>query len=222
MTRIHPLTKWSRRIPALLATLVAAVLTGAFAQSQNPPGRDGDRRAASIQATTGQSAASAQKTAASKAAFLDVYKVLMHARCMNCHPAGDVPLQGDDSHLHPQNVQRGVDGKGKFALKCKNCHQDANLPGLNMPPGNPTWHLPKADMPLVFEGKTPAQLAAQLKDPGQNGGKNLEQLFHHVAEDQLVLWGWNPGDGRTPPPLSHAEFTKRFREWIDQGAAIPD
>src|SRR4249919_2013113 len=55
---------------------------------------------------------------ASQEAFLDVYKVLMSPRCMNCHPAGDIPLQGDDSHQHTMNVQRGVDGKGMYALKC--------------------------------------------------------------------------------------------------------
>ena len=50
--------------------------------------------------------------AGARAAFLAAYKVLMHPRCMNCHPSGDVPLQGDDSHLHVQNVKRGEDGKG--------------------------------------------------------------------------------------------------------------
>jgi mono/diheme cytochrome c family protein len=167
-------------------------------------------------------AAEAQKAATSRKAFLEVYKILMHPRCMNCHPIGDVPLQGDDSHLHFQGVKRGADGKGKFALKCANCHQDANIAGENMPPGNPNWHLPKPEMPLVFEGRSPSQLAQQLKDPKQNGGKTLEELFHHVAEDKLVLWGWNPGDGRTKPPLSHEEFKKLFREWIDNGAAIPE
>ena len=98
--------------------------------------------------------------AGSRAAFLEAYKVLMHPRCMNCHPAGDVPLQGDDSHLHAQNVKRGPDGKGKYALKCANCHQETNLPGENMPPGNPNWHLPPPEMPLVFQGKTPGELAA--------------------------------------------------------------
>jgi len=159
---------------------------------------------------------------ASQQAFLDVYKVLMSPRCMNCHPAGDIPLQGDDSHLHTMNVQRGVDGRGMYALKCANCHQPQNTPGLNMPPGNGNWHLPAANMKLVFEGRTPKQLAMQLKDPKQNGGKTLEQLYHHVAEDALVLWGWNPGDGRTLPPLDHDEFTKAFRSWIDNGAAIPE
>jgi hypothetical protein len=157
-----------------------------------------------------------------RAAFLDVYKVLMHARCMNCHPSGDVPLQGDDSHLHLQNVKRGEDGKGKYALRCANCHQDVNLPGENMPPGNPTWQLPRKDMPLVFQGKSPRELADQLKDPNRNGGRTLEQLVEHVTHDKLVLWGWEPGDGRTKPPLAHDEFAKKFRQWVEKGAASPD
>ncbi len=159
--------------------------------------------------------------AGARAAFLDVYNVLMHPRCMNCHPSGDVPLQGDDSHLHLQNVKRGEDGKGKYALKCANCHQEANLPGGNMPPGNPNWHLPKKDVPLVFQGKSPRELADQLKDPKSNGGRTLEQVLDHVEHDKLVLWGWEPGGGRTQPPLSHAAFAKRFREWVEKGAASP-
>jgi hypothetical protein len=27
-------------------------------------------------------------------AFMQVYKVLMSPRCMNCHPSGDIPLAG--------------------------------------------------------------------------------------------------------------------------------
>jgi hypothetical protein len=141
---------------------------------------------------------------------------------MNCHPAGDVPLQGDDSHPHAQNVRRGPDGKGKYALKCANCHQDANLPGPNMPPGNPNWRLPPPEMRMVFQGKTPGELARQLKDPKQNGNRSLEQLLHHLTEDGLVLGGWDPGDGRTKPPLTHAEFARKMREWIEKGAAEPE
>src|SRR5437868_12222576 len=55
--------------------------------------------------------------AASRAAFLEVYKVLMHPRCMNCHPNGDQPLQGNDSHVHTMNVKRGDEGTGKYAMK---------------------------------------------------------------------------------------------------------
>jgi len=159
--------------------------------------------------------------AASRAAFLEAYKVLMHPRCMNCHPKGDVPLQGDDSRLHPMNVQRGPEGKGKYALKCASCHQDKNLPGANMPPGNPNWHLPPPEMRMVFEGKSPGELARQLKDPKLNGGKTLEEILHHVAEDSLVLWGWDPGEDRPKPPLSHDQFVEKMRAWIENGAAEP-
>lgn len=154
-------------------------------------------------------------------AFLEVYKVLMNARCMNCHPSGDVPLQGDDSKLHTQGVQRGVDGKGIYALKCANCHQPDNTPGVHTPPGNPNWHLPPADMKMVFQGKTPRQLAIQLLDPKQNGHKTKAQLIEHVTSDSLVLGGWDPGDGRTLPPMSHAAFAKQFKLWIDKGAYAP-
>ena len=182
-----------------------------------------ERTSASAASARAKDVAPAQRDdAASRAAFLAAYPVFMHPRCMNCHPTGNAPLQGDDSHPHAQNVQRGHDGKGLYALKCANCHQSENLPGLNMPPGNPNWHMLPPETPMVFQGKTPAQLARQLKDPRQNGGKTIEQLLHHVTEDKLVLGGWDPGDGRTKPPQSHAEFAARMREWVEKGAAIPE
>jgi len=161
-----------------------------------------------------------QREQESKEAFLAAYKVFMHPRCMNCHPKADVPLQGDDSHLHAQGVKRGVDGKGVYALKCKNCHQDENLKGDYLPPGSPGWHLPPANMKMVFEGKTPRQLAMQFKDPKATGFKNFKKdMLHHVEKEPLVLHSWTY---RTPPPLSHAEFVAKVKEWIDKGAAIPD
>src|SRR5271166_191968 len=48
-------------------------------------------------------AANREDHAGAREAFLAAYKVFMHPRCMNCHPAGDAPFQGDDSHLHSQN-----------------------------------------------------------------------------------------------------------------------
>jgi len=153
-------------------------------------------------------------------AFMDVYKVLMNPRCMNCHPSGDVPLQGDDSHIHTMLPQRGKDGKGIYAMKCSNCHQPTNLAGLNMPPGNPNWHLPPANMKMVFEGRTPAQLAKQLINPKTNGNKTLQQLIEH-ADDGLVKAGWDPGEGRTVPPLSHEEFKQAWITWIETGAYAP-
>jgi hypothetical protein len=165
-------------------------------------------------------ASSASDRIASEKAFMQVYKVLMSPRCMNCHPAGDVPLNGDDNHLHPQGVKRGVDGKGLYAMKCSNCHQTHNTPGLNMPPGAEDWHLPAADMKLVFQGRTAHELALQMKDVKQNGGKSPHELIEHMKTD-LVKWGWNPGEGRTKPPISYTEFFNQFKLWIDKGAAVP-
>ena len=153
-------------------------------------------------------------------AFMDVYKVLMSPRCMNCHPAGDVPLQGDDSHIHTMLPQRGNNGKGIYAMKCMNCHQPTNIEGLNTPPGNPNWHLPPANMKMVFQGRTPNQLAKQLVNPKTNGNKNLQQLIEH-ADDGLVKAGWDPGEGRTIPPMSHEEFKKVWVTWIKTGAYAP-
>lgn len=157
---------------------------------------------------------------ASVKAFKEVYKVLMSPRCVNCHPKGDIPLQGDDSHLHAMAPKRGKDGKGLYAMKCTNCHQPKNTPGLHTPPGNPDWHLPPADMKMVFEGRTAHQLAKQLIDPNQNGHKDVKKLIAH-AEDALVLTGWNPGEGRTLPPLTHVEFKKAWLAWLNNGAYAP-
>jgi hypothetical protein len=36
-----------------------------------------------------------------------------------------------------------------------------------------------------------------------------------------VGWGWNPGDGRTLPPLSRPETAAQIKIWIAGGAACP-
>jgi hypothetical protein len=211
MTRITSTTVTRLRASGLAVALLAAAAAGALAVARIGTARDA--------AASGAAPADA---AASRAAFLAAYPVFMHPRCLNCHPAGDAPLQGEDSRVHAQNVRRGPTGHGMYAMKCASCHQDANVPGESMPPGNAGWHLPHPRIPLVFEGLSPRELAMQLKDPTRNGGRSLEQLLRHVQEDGLVLWGWNPGEGRTKPPASHAEFVQHVREWIEQGAAIPE
>ena len=159
--------------------------------------------------------------AASAKAFLEIHKVFTSPRCQNCHPAGDAPLQGDDSHVHLQNVKRGKDGHGVSAMRCETCHQTTNLAGDHMPPGNPKWSLPSPEHKMVFVGRTPAELCRQLKDRKQTGGRSLQRLLEHVANDELVGWGWNPGDGRALPPLSRPDTVAQMKIWIDGGAACP-
>ncbi len=153
-------------------------------------------------------------------AFMKVYKVLMSPRCMNCHPAGDAPLQGDDNHIHTMNVVRGPDGTGMYAAKCSNCHQPTNVPGLHTPPGNPKWQLPPANMKMIFQGRSPRQLALQIMNYNLNGHRNKAQLLEH-SKDTLVKAAWNMGEGRTPPPMSYSAFASVWNEWINKGGYAP-
>ena len=81
--------------------------------------------------------------------------------------------------------------------------------------------VPPANMRMVFQGRTPRQLALQLLDPKQNGGRTQAQLIDHMANDGLVGWGWHPGDGRTLPPLSRPAFVAQVKLWLAKGAFAP-
>ncbi|MGA3239696.1 MAG: hypothetical protein ABSG03_25755 [Bryobacteraceae bacterium] len=162
--------------------------------------------------------ASARDSAA--AAFGAIVPVLRHPRCMNCHSAGDFPRQGNDSHRHTMQVRRGPDGHGANSVQCSACHQDHNLAGAHMPPGSPDWRLPPPETPMIWEGLTDSQLCELLKDPKQNGHRSVRQIVEHMATP-LVLWGWNPGEGRTPIPMKLSEFQARVRDWAAGGAVCP-
>lgn len=164
---------------------------------------------------------SSEQQAKGIAAFTDVYRVLQHPRCLNCHPSGDAPLQHDDARPHAMNITRASTDGG---LACSACHQTQNSEAYGVvggPPGAPNWHLPEKEMPLIFEGRSPSELCQQLKTPTENGQKTMAELYHHVAYDPLVLWGWRPGGDRTVPPLTHAEFAAQFQVWVDAGAPCP-
>ena len=158
--------------------------------------------------------------AAAAAAFETIIPVLHHPRCMNCHSTGDFPRQGDDSHRHTMRVRRGPDGDGALAVKCSTCHQDYNLEGLHVPPGAPDWHLPSPAAPMIWEGLGDHQLCELFKDPKQNGNRSVGQIVEHMSTP-LVLWGWNPGNGRTPVPIPEAQFLDKVKEWAAKGAACP-
>jgi hypothetical protein len=158
--------------------------------------------------------------AAAAAAFESFVPVLRHPRCMNCHSNGDYPRQGDDSHRHTMLIRRGPNGHGINAVKCSTCHQDHNLVGLHMPPGAPDWHLPSPATPMIWEGLDDRQLCELLKDPKQNGDRTVEQIVEHMGTP-LVLWGWDPGEGRTPVPMPQHQFLASVREWASKEAACP-
>ena len=158
------------------------------------------------------------------AAFGEMSKVLFSARCANCHPAGDTPTQGDAMTPHTQGVTRGPKGEGVTSMHCATCHQQENLDGPHLPPGvSKGWHMPPTDQRMVFQGLTPGQLCRNLKDPSKNGGHNGAEasMEHILKKDPLVMWAWEPGNGRTTPPMTFAEFESHINDWIANGADCP-
>jgi len=155
--------------------------------------------------------------------FDKMMQALTHKRCLNCHPSGDRPRQGEDSHYHYFGVSRGEDGHGVAALQCSTCHQPENNTFSGVP-GAPHWHL--APLSMAWEGLSRAEIAESILDPKKNGGRSLQEIVEHMTEDKLVLWAWEPGvdaNGvpREKPPVSKEDFIQAVKDWAAAGAPIP-
>ena len=151
-------------------------------------------------------------------AFKTVLSVIKSPRCINCHPTGDRPLQGDDHHEHIMNVQRGLANQGGVVQKCNTCHQKENM-AYSRVPGAPKWGL--APKSMGWFGLSDNQIAQTLMDKSKNGGRSPKDLVQHMAFDSLVMWAWQPGSTRTLPPVSVDEFRVALNLWLDNGAYIP-
>jgi hypothetical protein len=152
----------------------------------------------------------------SRAIFSEVAKVLTHPRCLNCHPASDRPTQANDLHPHEPFARRD--------LPCVTCHTDRNFTlheraSYQSIPGHPRWIM--APIEMAWQGKSIGAICQQLKDPERNGGRDLALLHEHLAHDDLVAWGWQPGVGREPAPGSQALLGELIQAWIDSGAQCP-
>lgn len=153
--------------------------------------------------------------------FTEMGRVLRHPRCVNCHPSGERPLQGEEGRPHEPRVVRGAGGMGLPGMTCTTCHASENvqLTGAWSMPGHPNWHLAPASM--AWAGRSLGEICAQLKDPRRNGELTLEELVHHLGEDGLVGWAWQPGAGREPAPGTQEELGDLARAWVDAGADCP-
>lgn len=161
------------------------------------------------------------------------------------------PLVGEDSRLHPMNISVAhnlrlkVEGK-QFAqiantsqpFNCRGCHRDVNGDAPGMPPGAANdlmpgfvWHMPPPTM-ILSRTLSTQQLCEQLLDPSRNsflafrGGRDDLKTFkkefdHHVSDDPLIRWAWQPGPGRIPAPGTHAELVEAMKLWTSAGAPCP-
>jgi hypothetical protein len=154
-----------------------------------------------------------------RALFMEASRVMLHPRCINCHPEGDTPMQGNASLPHDPPVVRGPEDRGVVALECTSCHQEANA-ALARVPGAPGWRL--APRAMAWAKRSPRALCELMKDPARNGGRSLGMIVQHVSHDPLVGWGWSPGAGREPVPGTQDRFGALIGAWVEAGAACPD
>jgi hypothetical protein len=158
----------------------------------------------------------------SREIFTEIGRLITNPRCMNCHPAGDLPLQGADHHEHRPRVFRS-DGD-HLATNCAECHTEQNVTlheaaSYQSIPGHTRWSV--APLSMAWQNKSLGEICRQLKDVERNGGRTLALLQEHVAKDDLVGWAWSPGAGREPAPGSQEEAGKLVQAWIDSGAECP-
>lgn len=207
-----------KTIPALSIAGLAGLSVAVFG-----PVAFGQQQAARDLRAPADFASIQDNTQRSVALFEEAGKVITHPRCANCHPAGDRPSQGMDMHPHNPPVVRGEGNMGAAGLQCTTCHGEKNVPltttSIRSMPGNPQWHL--APIEMAWQGKSLGAICEQIKDPARNGGRDLAALHEHMAKDDLVGWGWNPGEGREPAPGTQARFGEIIQAWIDTGAACP-
>jgi mono/diheme cytochrome c family protein len=162
------------------------------------------------------------------AAWRQVYSVLTHPRCVNCHTATNYPQQGDDRHPHLFNVVRGAAGLGVPAFTCATCHQRGNADSTGVP-GAPGWHLAPLSMKwqdLNDQILSSSAVCRAVTDRSKNHGLDGAGLLKHHEEEPLVLWAFRPGRGadgsaRSVPPLTHDEFVAATRTWVDAGTPCP-
>jgi hypothetical protein len=170
------------------------------------------------------SAASQTSKEAGVAAWQQVYSVLTHPRCINCHTATNYPQQGDDRHRHLFNIVRGPGGKGVPGLNCATCHQSANANSTGVP-GAQNWHLAPLSMKWQDTNNNIMSSADICRSVSEHS-KEAGGVLRHHQQAPLVLWAFQPGrrrDGteRSLPPLTHQEFVAATRTWVDAGMPCP-
>jgi hypothetical protein len=205
------------RKPTALMTIVAATvaLSSAFANADQPYTHQNLKDPSEFMSIS-------SATERSQAIFGEIGKLLTHPRCINCHPAGDHPLQGADRHEHMPPVWRG--DTGHLVTNCFGCHTEQNVTlheaaSYKSIPGHPRWGV--APLSMAWERKSLGEICRQLKDVNLNGGRDLALLQEHIAKDDLVAWGWNPGEGREPAPGNQEAAGQLVQAWIDSGAECP-
>lgn len=166
-------------------------------------------------------------TADGLSAFERIYEVTSHPRCSNCHVgASGVPMWSGPSYgktrPHGMNVNAGESRIGAETLLCSTCHtysDTLNDTAHGAPQVAMQWQLPPAE--AEWFGKSPEEICKQLRDPAQNGGRDMLAIATHLDHDLILHWAWNPGGGREAAPYSLQEHVNDILIWGVAGMPCP-
>ena len=162
----------------------------------------------------------------------------------------DYPRQDDDRHPHYFGVLRGdtvpfetlektgivYPGIGTPFERCNSCHGANNDPVTGIPgthkndtPNQTFWFLAPASMAWESAPGIPlagGALCRSLLNKTLNGNRTPTDLLHHIQNEPLVNWAFQPGtkpngEPRTTPPYGREALIAAFEKWIAEGTPCP-
>lgn len=153
----------------------------------------------------------------------DIFAVVSHPRCTNCHVGADgVPMwndqRSDEKVAHGMYVRAGESRIGAETMPCRTCHVTATSDnGIRHAPPQiaDAWRLPPVE--LAWLGRSSAALCRQLRDPDRNGGLDTAQLAVHLETSEFVAWSFDPGAGRSAPPGTLSDLQIALDRWVAAG-----
>ncbi|WP_421701084.1 hypothetical protein [Aliiroseovarius sp.] len=173
---------------------------------------------------------------ATKAEGLDawnrIYEVASHPRCANCHTGpSDRPMWSGPSYGQPRphgmNIQAGESRIGAEYVLCQTCHttkdedwENANAVPHAAPRVAAFWQL--APVEAHWFGRSSVEICQQLRDPEQNGDRDMMELAEHLDHDVILHWAWAPGGNREPAPYSLQEHVTDILIWGTAGFPCPE
>ena len=132
-------------------------------------------------------------------------RVLESPRCLNCHPAGDAPLQIDDGRPHAMNITRRSEKNGLTVRDLPPRQERRAARTSRRARRTGTCRRPRRRWCSRAARRRSCARSSRIRR--RPSGRDLAALIEHVAHDPLVGWGWASGAG----PHAGADAARRLR-----------
>ena len=155
----------------------------------------------------------------SRALFAEAGRVLQHPRCLNCHPVGERPTQGNDCHPHSPLVVRGADDKGAIGHALHDLPPGCELRAVGR--AGTSALACRAEVDGMADRNRWARSASRSRIRGATAARRSRRSRSTWRTTRLVGWAWMPGGNREPAPGTQAQLGALIAAWIESGAACP-